>query len=257
MSVPKMLCPECSNPKEMACNILIGNSKAEAEIQANLSDLSTEEKELIIKVMERDKRIQKEICDQLQISQVVIADDITRVNSDELSEREFERNYFSQEELQYPSSEDGDMLNKECSDTSVVEKCAPLVISSDCQNTEVSGRNRNGCLNSDPIEEEHLQDKLENHIYDPISPRYDLIRENSIRKNFKSINYVTVFRDDFNQKVIATPLNKPTPSNLAIEDEFSKSKSLEFDLRGRNTLSTQLFIPDNDFIRYEKFIPII
>ena len=248
--------------KEMASNILIGNSKAEEEIQVNLSDLSAEEKELIIKVMERDKIMQKEICGQLQISPMENFDNITRFNSDKLSEPEFERNSFSQEELlqdklEYPSCEDDDTLNEECSDTSVVEKCDQSVTALDCQKNKVSGNDENDCLSSDKTEEAHLQDKQENYIYDPISPRYDLIRQNNIQKNFKNMNYVTVFRDDFNQKVIATPLNKPTPSTLATEDDLLKSKSLEFDLRGTNTLAAQLFVPDIDFIRYEKIFPII
>ena len=196
--------------KEMASNILIGNSKAEAEIQVNLSDLSAEEKELIIKVMERDKLIQKEICDQLQKSSIANSDDITRFNSEKSSDPEFKRNFFSQEELlqdrlEYPSCENGDTLNKDGFDTSIIENCAQSVTSLDCQKNKVSGDDDNKCLNSDKIENANLQDKQEIFIYDPISPRCDLIHENNILKNFKNMNYVTVFRDDFNQKVIATP----------------------------------------------------
>ena len=57
-----------SRPNEMASNILIGNAKAEAEVQLNLTNLSEEEKELILKVLERDKLIQNELSVQLQIS---------------------------------------------------------------------------------------------------------------------------------------------------------------------------------------------
>ena len=57
-----------SRPNEMASNILIGNAKAEAEVQLNLTNLSEEEKELILKVLERDKLIQNELSAQLQIS---------------------------------------------------------------------------------------------------------------------------------------------------------------------------------------------
>ena len=57
-----------SRPNEMASNILIGNAKAEAEVQLNLTNLSEEEKELILKVLARDKLIQNELSVQLQIS---------------------------------------------------------------------------------------------------------------------------------------------------------------------------------------------
>ena len=57
-----------SRPNEMASNILIGNAKAEAEVQLNLTNLSEDEKELILKVLERDKLIQNELSVQLQIS---------------------------------------------------------------------------------------------------------------------------------------------------------------------------------------------
>ena len=55
-------------PNEMASNILIGNAKAEEEVQLNLTNFSEEEKELILKVLERDKLIQNELSVQLQIS---------------------------------------------------------------------------------------------------------------------------------------------------------------------------------------------
>ena len=55
-------------PNEMASNILIGNAKAVTEVQLNLENLSEEEKELILKVLERDKLIQNELSVQLQIS---------------------------------------------------------------------------------------------------------------------------------------------------------------------------------------------
>ena len=58
-----------SRSNEMAHNILIGNAKAEAEVCLNLTNLSIEEKNLILKVLERDKLIQKEISDQLRLSQ--------------------------------------------------------------------------------------------------------------------------------------------------------------------------------------------
>ena len=52
----------------MASNILIGNAKAEEEVQLNLLDLSENEKELILKVLERDKLLQNELSVQLQLS---------------------------------------------------------------------------------------------------------------------------------------------------------------------------------------------
>ena len=55
-------------PNEMASNILIGNAKAVTEVQLNLENLSEEEKELILKVLERDKLIQNELSIQLQSS---------------------------------------------------------------------------------------------------------------------------------------------------------------------------------------------
>ena len=64
-----------SRPNEMASNILIGNAKAEAEVQLNLTNLSEEEKELILKVLERDKLIQNELSLQLQISTKSRTDD--------------------------------------------------------------------------------------------------------------------------------------------------------------------------------------
>ena len=57
-----------SRPNEMASNILIGNAKAEAEVQLNLTNLSEEEKELILKVLARDKLIQNELSVQLKLS---------------------------------------------------------------------------------------------------------------------------------------------------------------------------------------------
>ena len=48
-----------SRQNAMASNILIGNAKAEEEVQLNLLDLSENEKELILKVLERDKLLQK------------------------------------------------------------------------------------------------------------------------------------------------------------------------------------------------------
>ena len=57
-----------SRPNEMASNILIGNAKAEAEVQLNMTNLSEEEKELILKVLARDKLIQNELSVQLEIS---------------------------------------------------------------------------------------------------------------------------------------------------------------------------------------------
>ena len=50
-----------SRSNEIANNILIGNAKAEAEVYLNLTNLSIEEKNLILKVLERDKLIQNEI----------------------------------------------------------------------------------------------------------------------------------------------------------------------------------------------------
>ena len=57
-----------SRSNEIANNILIGNAKAEVEVHLNLTDLSTEEKDHILKVLERDKLIQNEISVQLQLS---------------------------------------------------------------------------------------------------------------------------------------------------------------------------------------------
>ena len=57
-----------SRSNEIANNILIGNAKAEVEVHLNLTDLSTEERVLILKVLERDKLIQNEISAQFQLS---------------------------------------------------------------------------------------------------------------------------------------------------------------------------------------------
>ena len=57
-----------SRQNAMASNILIGNAKAEEEVQLNLLDLSENEKELILKVLERDKLLQNELSVQLQLS---------------------------------------------------------------------------------------------------------------------------------------------------------------------------------------------
>ena len=78
-----------------------------------------------------------------------------------------------------------------------------------------------------------------------------MIHDGHIPRRFTNLNYVSVFRDDFNQKVIATPINKPTKTFLMeTEDKVSRSKSLEFDSKRLPNLSINLPSTDMNFVRY-------
>ena len=55
-------------PKEMANCIIIGNSKAEADVQSCLEYLSEEEKMVIENVLKRNKLLQNQIANQLDLS---------------------------------------------------------------------------------------------------------------------------------------------------------------------------------------------
>jgi len=55
-------------PKEMANCIILGNSKAEADVQSCLKNLSEEEKMVIERVLKRNKTLQNEIANQLELS---------------------------------------------------------------------------------------------------------------------------------------------------------------------------------------------
>ena len=55
-------------PKEMANCIILGNSKAEAVVQSCLENLSEEEKMVIESVLKRNKMLQNQITNQLDLS---------------------------------------------------------------------------------------------------------------------------------------------------------------------------------------------
>ena len=55
-------------PKEMANCIILGNSRAEADVQSCLKNLSEEEKMVIERVLKRNKTLQNEIANQLELS---------------------------------------------------------------------------------------------------------------------------------------------------------------------------------------------
>ena len=51
----------------MATFLLKGNAKAQADVQYHLTNLSPEEKEVIQKVLERDRKLQNEISTTFQL----------------------------------------------------------------------------------------------------------------------------------------------------------------------------------------------
>ena len=113
--------------------------------------------------------------------------------------------------------------------------------------SEVYGGPIKECLELNSIDELHLHDGNENQPKTPTSSRDIYENEYKTQKPFKSLDYVSVFRDDFNQKVIATPLNTPTATKstfLVTEENICKIKMSEFDLHKMADLSIGDSAPD-------------
>ena len=116
--------------------------------------------------------------------------------------------------------------------------------------SEVYGGPIKECLELNSIGELHLNDGNENQPKAPketLSSRDIYKNEYKTQKAFKSLDYVSVFRDDFDQKVIATPLNTPIATKstfLVTEENICKIKMSEFDLHRMANLSIGDSAPD-------------
>ena len=98
----------------------------------------------------------------------------------------------------------------------------------------------------------------------PITPKIampdDFYQKNSITKDvseekaydrkkpYKHKNYVSIFRDDFNQKVIATPINKPIRTEQTFLREHKKSFIAENSKNNSKRTTNNISISDSEKI---------
>ena len=166
----------------------------------------------------------------------------------------FESNCLPQEELDCSSSDNEVNLNKECSISEVLHKFWITDEIPDIQNEEEADNLISSNLCANQIEDETFQERNKAPMQVPIVTTNNLIHDSHIQRVFKNLNYVTIFRDDFNQKVIASPINKPEDTKkfeLEMEDKVSRSKSFEFDFKRFNNSSINDTTPDWGYERYQ------
>ena len=173
-----------------------------------------------------------------------LSDDKNNIDAECKYQPECESSCFSQEELDCSISDNEENLSKDCSDSRVSQKFWMIKDNLDSLNEEVTENLTSFVLCPNQTEEE-------TPIQVPILARKTLIHDGHISRRFTNLNYVSVFRDEYNQKVIATPINKPTKTFLMeTEDKVSRSRSLEFDSKRFPNLLINDKSTDMTFLRY-------